>query len=98
MKINLPSNKRYFYNLYSDSVGRIYVQRDMGRRYGLGKREYDIFSKDGYYLYKTTLFHPPLFIDNGFLYTRTENEESGEELIKRFIIKNWDQIKSEISN
>jgi len=96
VKINLPTNKRYFYNLYTGSVGRIYVQRDMGRRHETGKREYDIFSKDGYYLYKTTLSHPPLFIDDGFLYTRTENEESGEELVKRFKIKNWDQIKHEI--
>jgi len=96
MKVNLPSHKRYFYNLYTDSAGRIYVQRDMGGRYETGKREYDIFSKDGYYLYKTTLSHPPLFIDNGFFYTRTENEESGEELVKRFKIKNWDQIKEGI--
>ena len=97
VKINLPSYKRYFYNLYTDSVGRIYVQRDMGRRYASGKIEYDIFSKDGYYLYKTILLHSPLFIDNGFFYTRTENEESGEELVKRFKIKNWDQMKKGIN-
>jgi len=93
VKVNLPSHKRYFYNLYTDSEGRIYVQRDKGGRYETGKREYDIFSKDGYYLYKTTLPHPPLFIGNGFFFTRTENEESGEELVKRFRIKNWDLIK-----
>ena len=94
--IKLPPHKAFFYSIFIDSEGRIYTQRNKGRRYGTEAKELDIFSKDGYYLYKTTLPHAPFVIKNGYLYTHIVNEDTGEELVKRFKIKNWDRIKKGI--
>ena len=60
--------------------------------------KFDVFSKDGYYLYKTVCKHTPFLIKDGYYYTRLQNEESGEVFVKRYIIKNWDQIKVGVSN
>jgi len=53
----------------------------------------DSFSKDGYFLYKSTIPRGTYIIKDGFLYAYVMDEDSGEELVKRFRIKNWDQIK-----
>ncbi len=58
-----------------------------------GQVELDIFSKDGYYLYKTFLSFNPEIIKIGFLYDIFTSEETGEVKIKRYRIKNWDQIE-----
>ena len=34
-----------------------------------------------------------LFFKNGYLYTRELDEEEGMEYVKRYKIKNWEQIK-----
>ncbi len=60
------------------------------------EKEFDVFSKDGYYLYKTVCKHTPFLIKDGYYYTRIQNEESGEVFVKRFIIKNWNLIKEGI--
>lgn len=93
----MPEHKPYFYSIFEDDRGRIYVQKDKGAQRKLpGPKECDIFSKDGFYLYKTTLPHPPYLIEKGYFYTRIINEDTGEYLVKRFKIKNWDQIKEGI--
>jgi hypothetical protein len=50
----------------------------------------DIFSKDGYYLYKTILPKQTRVIKIGYLYTL---EVEDDKLVKLFKIKNWDKIK-----
>jgi hypothetical protein len=57
------------------------------------EKKVDIFSKDGYYLYKTTLPKHTHVIKNGYLYAR---EVEDDELVKRYKIKNWNQIKEGI--
>jgi len=90
----LPEHKPFFYSILEDDKGRIYVQKDKeAQRKEPGPKECDIFSKDGFYLYKTTLPHPPFIIEKGYFYTRIIDEETGEYFVKRFKIKNWDQIK-----
>ncbi len=44
-------------------------------------------------LYRATIPSRPYVIKNGYLYTRIENEDTGEELVKRYKIKNWEEIK-----
>ena len=51
--------------MFSDSEGRIYTLRNYRRKIDTGEREYDIFNKDGYCLYKTYLNLSPLEIRNG---------------------------------
>ena len=92
ISLDLPEHMPFFSSIFSDSYGRIYVKRKSlpGR--------YDIFSKEGYYLYQASVSTSPEVIKDGFLYAIILDEDSGSELIKKFIIKNWDQIKSGISN
>ncbi|MCP2520595.1 NHL repeat-containing protein [Candidatus Aminicenantes bacterium AC-708-M15] len=94
--IQFPPHRPFFMGILCDDVGRIYVLRfktilDEKKGY-----DFDIFSKDGYYLYKTHIPYYPRIIKNGFLYTRITSEETGEELIKRYKIKNWSDIKERI--
>ena len=93
IEIILPENKPYIYSVLTDDKGRIYVQRNYISRSKLGSIKYDIFSKDGHFLYETSLPRYTYVIRNGFLYVRLEEDDEGLECVKRFRIKNWDQIK-----
>jgi hypothetical protein len=87
------------YNLYSiitDNIGRIYVRRNPIFRESNKNHEYDVFNKEGLYLYKVDLNYYPDVIRNGYIYTRVVKKETGVEQIKRYKIKNWDQIKNKI--
>lgn len=93
-KINLGEYQPFYYLIFTDSEGRIYVQiNKTWLEEDVTEKEVDIFSKDGYYLYKTTLPKHTYVIKNGYLYAL---EVEDDELVKRFRIKNWDQIKKGI--
>lgn len=94
---DLPPHRPFFYSLITDSKGRIYVQRNRtkGKEFRFN-REVDIFSKDGYYLYKSTIPRGTYIIKNGYVYAYVMNEDKGEELVKRFRIRNWEEIKERI--
>jgi len=93
-KINLGEYQPFYYLIFTDSEGRIYIQTNKTwLEEDVTEKEVDIFSKDGYYLYKTTLPKHTHVIKNGYLYSR---EVEDDELVKRFRIKNWDQIKEGI--
>ena len=81
-----------YFSILTDSKGRIYIQTNKTRGTFLD-REIDLFSKDGYYLYKTSLPKQTHVIKNGYLYTF---DTKGAILIKRYKIKNWDQIKEDV--
>jgi hypothetical protein len=87
----------FFYKILADSEARIYVQtnKTWNEEESVVKK-IDIFSKNGYFLYKTTLPRNTYVIKEGFLYTLILNEEKGLELVKRFKIKNWDKLESGI--
>ena len=91
-----PEHKPFYYGVFSDSEGRIFVQRNMARKTEAAEKVFDIFSKDGYYLYKSVCQNTPWVVKDGYYYTRIANEETGEVFVKRYIIKNWDQIKKGI--
>jgi len=96
-RFNIPPHKPFFYSIFTDSSGRIYVQKN--RTSGLDfkiNREVDIFSKDGYYLYKSTIPRGAYIIKDGYIYVYVMDENRGDELVKRYKIKNWDQIKEGI--
>jgi len=99
----IPRDKPYFYGIMVDSEARVYVQRNKAsvtiRGYGPTDKEgkeVDVFSKEGYYLYKTTLPPNTCVIKNGFIYAYHLDEEEGLESVRRYRIKNWDEIKTNI--
>ena len=103
MKFPVPDFKPYFYSIFSDSKGRIYVQRnktvDVIRGYGpfeKEKKQVDIFSKEGYFLYRASLPPNTCVIKDGFLYSRDLDEEEGTEYVVRFKINNWELIEEGI--
>ncbi|MCX8159724.1 MAG: 6-bladed beta-propeller [Candidatus Saccharicenans sp.] len=91
------SEQPFFYRLLTDDLGRIWVLRDYpGARgkSGLNPKEYDVYSRDGYYLYRTSLpFGRRLLIRNGQLWATYTDEEKGLIMVKRLRIKNWDKIR-----
>jgi hypothetical protein len=93
-RIASPEFKPYFYGIFTDDLGRIYVQRNKtwAEEENIEK-EIDVFSKDGIFLFKTKLPKRTFIIRNGYVYALEADEE---EVIKRYKIKNWDSIKSEL--
>lgn len=94
--INFPSHRPFFLNILTDDMSRIYVSKfdaitesDDTKLY-----EFDVFSADGYFLYRMRLPFIPQAIRNGFMYKVDSNQETGEIKIIRYRIKNWEQIKT----
>jgi len=88
-----PSHRPFFYGMTIDEEGRIYVRKAPSVLDDSDRVELDIFSQDGYYLYKTFLSFNPEIIKDGFLYDIFTSEETGEVKIRRYRVKNWDQIE-----
>lgn len=94
--IQFPPHRPFFNRIMCDNQGRIYVfkmKSILSEKYPL---EIDIFNKEGYFLYETQLSYKPYIIKKGYLYTSIISEETGDEVVKRYRIKNWDQIKEGI--
>jgi len=96
ISIKFPDYMPYFFSITSDNKGRIYIRKNPVSRESNINHEYDVFNKEGLYLYKTNLNYYPEVIKNGYIYTRIVSEETGGEQIKRYKIKNWDKIKTGI--
>lgn len=91
-----PSHRPYFYGMIVDDVGRIYVRIAPSVLDESGRVELDVFSRDGYYLYKTYLSFSPEIITHGLLYDVFTSEDTGEIKIKRYRVMNWDQLEEGI--
>jgi len=59
--------------------------------------EFDVFSFDGYFLYRMRLLFVPQVIKNGYIYQVDSNLDTGEIKIIRFRIDNWSQLKTGIN-
>ncbi len=97
LSIEFPEHKPYFYSIKPDNQIRIYVRTNPISRESNINHEYDVFSKDGFYIYRIIIPFFPDVINDGHLYTFSENEETGEESVQRYKIKNWEQIKTGIN-
>lgn len=88
------SKYRTFFNgILTDDKMRIYVRRVKPVLDKSGEVDFDIFSRDGYYLYNTRLSFTPEKIRNGYMYDIYAHEETGEVKVKKYKIKNWEQIR-----
>jgi hypothetical protein len=93
---NFPDHRPFFDGFASDDIGRIFVRINKSVLDESEEDEFDIFSADGYYLYRTKLPFVPELIKDGYLYRRTYSEDTSEYKIIRYKIKNWDKIKEGI--
>jgi len=92
----MPPHMAFFYSILTDNDKRIYVQTNKTEHEPEVKAEVDVFSRDGYYLYKTIIPHGTYVIKNGYLYAHVVDEDAAMEYVRRFRIKNWDKIKKGI--
>jgi hypothetical protein len=89
-------HRAFFDKIIIDDLQRIYIRRIQPVLDTKVKVEFDIFNKNGYYLYRTELPFSPEIIKNGCLYDVQTDEETGMIRIVKFEVSNWDQIKEGI--
>jgi len=94
--IHFRKHRAVFNKIITDDKQRLFVQRMKSVFDENGVFEFDIFSGDGYYLYRVEFPFSPEIIDNGRVYDIYTNEDTGEVRITRFKIKNWERIKTGI--
>lgn len=93
-----PPIRPFFSGMVADDLHRLYLWRLKPLVVGSKDREkeFDVFNAEGYYLYRIRIPVVPEIIQNGLLYEIQENQETGEIRIKRYRIKNWEQIREGI--
>lgn len=93
---HFPPHRPFYSRVLIDDKERIYVRRISSVLDEREKVEFDVFSKDGYYLYEINLPFSPEIIKNGCIYDLFTSEETGEVQIKRYKVINWNQIAEDI--
>lgn len=93
---HFPPYRPFFNRLLIDDKGRIYVRRINSVLDENEEAGFDIFSKEGHYLYTANLPFSPEIVKNGYVYDLYTVEETGEVQIIRYKVLNWDQIKEGI--
>ena len=90
----IPKTKPFFYGLLKDDENNIYVRQLEIDRSDPEKIffVFDLFNKEGYYLYRVKMYPMPLVIKKGHFYS-TRRDRDGYLFIERHKIKNWGQIK-----
>lgn len=94
--LGLPDHRPFFQRFLSDDLGRLYVVRFRPiTEKAETASEVDVFSKDGFYLYRMTWPFLPQVIRGGSLYEVRQDEEAGLTKIVRHRIVNWGELKAE---
>lgn len=97
--LQYPEHRPFLKCIKVDDKGRIYVARleSVLKRLAESNKDkpvpHDVFNIEGYYLYQMKIPVLPDLIRNGYIYYIDENSESGNIGVKRFAIKNWQQLK-----
>lgn len=83
----------FFDGILTDNEGRVYV-----RRLPTSTREFkftlfDIFSKEGNFIYKTVFKFDPTLIDNGYIFNLRFDEEKERYILTRYRVKNWNSFR-----
>ncbi|NIM58321.1 MAG: 6-bladed beta-propeller [Candidatus Aminicenantes bacterium] len=93
---DFPPTRPFFMWAIADDMKRLFLWRVKSVLDESEEREYDLFNKEGYFIYRAKIPVRPEIINKGFLYDIKEDDETGEVFIRRFRINNWDQIKEGI--
>jgi hypothetical protein len=92
--LRFPKHKPFYERIITDDKDRIYVEKFKFPFDRSDSADFDIFSKDGYYLYKAKIaIRYPQVIKSGCIYSTEYGQDTGYVRIKRYKIKNWEQIK-----
>lgn len=88
-----PKFKPFFSGIISDNEGHIYVRRFKLYNPDDSSLYYDLFNGEGYYIYKIKIPLYPNIIKKGYVYSVKDDPDTGYVKVKRYKIKNWEQIK-----
>jgi len=88
-----PPHRPFFNRILLDNAGRTYVRNARSVLDRNAGTQMDIFSRDGYYLYRASFPFAPDLIHAGYVYDVFTSDETGTVEIKRYRVKNWDQME-----
>lgn len=91
----LPT-RPFFWRAVADDRQRLFLLRVKSVLDESKENEFDVFNKEGYFIYRAKIPVRPRIINRGFLYDIKEDEETGEVFIRRFRIINWDKMREGI--
>ena len=94
--IRFPPHRPFFSKILADDKGRIYVERVRSVLDGRTVMDFDIFSRDGYYLYQVSLPFSPELIRNGYIYEIHSDEENERIRILRYAVENWRKMRESL--
>jgi hypothetical protein len=94
--IPFPKHKPHFGKILADGDW-IFVEHYKSPQEQSDVWSFDIFNTQGFYLYKLSFPLRPYLIKNGYVYLIKVLEERGDVLVKRYKIKNWNQLKTGIN-
>ena len=94
--VQFPGYRPFFDRILTDDKGRIFIRRVKPVLEESDNVEFDIFSHEGYYLYRAIVPVSPEIIQNGYFYDLYTSDETGEVKIKRYKVLNWNQIAERI--
>jgi hypothetical protein len=93
---DFPSSRPFFWGMTTDDLQRLYLWRVKSVLDESEEQIFDVYSKDGYFIHRIKIDLMPELVKNGYLYDIEEDEDTGEVYVKRYKIKNWEQIKEGI--
>jgi hypothetical protein len=91
--LRFPKHKPFYERIIKDDKDRIYVEKFKFLFNRSDITDFDIFSKDGYYLYRAKVPVRPSVIKSGYIFKTEYDQDTGSAKIKRYKIKNWEQIR-----
>ncbi len=91
-----PSSRPFFGGMIADDLQRLYLRRVKSVLDESEEQIFDVYNKDGYFIYRIKMPFFPELVKNGYLYNIEEDDETGEVFIRRYKINNWKQIKEKI--
>ena len=89
-------HRAFFDRILVDDKQRIFIQKVKSVLDDTDLYTFDIFNREGYYLYRTQLPFVPEIIRDGYLYDINRSEETEITQIKRYRIDNWASLKDGI--
>jgi hypothetical protein len=91
--IGFGKHRPFFDGIGSDGRGNILVMRSKSVADEGTETVFDLFDPEGYYLYKITMPITPRIIADGYVYSCEDDPSTEFVKVKRYKIKNWEQIR-----
>ncbi len=93
---DFPQSQHFFWGMLADDLQRLYLWRVKSVLDENEEQIFDVYCKDGYFIHRIKINLMPELVKNGYLYDIEEDAGTGDVHVKRYKIKNWNQIKEGI--